>query len=119
MILLGWPSPATARRPLPEGEPKLAAQPHRPVFGGNWAADHAKNSKRQTRDSKRSSAARQRVLDQVVNMIEGDFVDAREDFESARRLVLEKYQDCGFHRRTTGLYARNLFNDDRRVGREG
>src|SRR6266545_4209990 len=98
MIFLGLPSPTAARRPLPEGEARIFER---------------------LRNSKPNSAARERVFDQVVNMIESDFVDAREDFESARRLVLEKYQDRRFHRRTTDLYARNLFNDDRRVGREG
>src|SRR5262245_64552815 len=52
-------------------------------------------------------------------MIEGDFVDPRQDFESARRFVLEKYHDRRFDRRTAGLYAGNFFDHDRCVGREG
>ena len=52
-------------------------------------------------------------------MIEGDFVDPRQDFESTRRFVLEKYHDRRFHRRAAGLHARNFFDHDRRVGREG
>ena len=79
MIPLGWPSPAAARRPLPEGEAKLAAQSNRAVFGGNWADD--------ANNSKRYSAARQRVFDQVVNIVEGDVVDGPLNLEKARRLA--------------------------------
>src|SRR2546422_11436891 len=46
----------------------------------------------ETRHSKPNSATRQRVFDQVVNMIEVDFVEAREVLKSARRPVLRKYQ---------------------------
>jgi hypothetical protein len=76
------------------------------------------NSQPGNRNSEPHSAAGQRVFDQVINVVEVNFIDAREDFESARRLVLEKDHNRGFNRRTAGLHTRNLFDDDRRVGRE-
>jgi hypothetical protein len=53
-------------------------------------------------------ATGKRILDQIVDVIKRDFVDARENFESPRRLVLEKNQDCGFDGGTAGFHAGNL-----------
>ena len=62
---------------------------------------------------------RERIFDQIVDVIEGHLVDARENFESPRWLVLEKNHDRRFHWRTAGLHAGNLFDDDRRIGGKG
>ena len=66
-----------------------------------------------------ASATGQGIFNQIVDVIKRDFVDSGENFESPRRLVLEKNHDRRFHRRTTGLHAGNLFDDDGRIRREG
>ena len=58
------------------------------------------------------------VFDQIVNVVEGDLVDPRQNFEYARRFVLKKDHDGGLHRRAAGLDARHLFDDDERLRRK-
>ena len=66
-----------------------------------------------------ASTTGQGIFNQIVDVIKRDFVDPGENFESPRRLVLEKNHDRGLHRRTTGLYAGHLLYNDGRLRREG
>src|SRR4030095_6629858 len=65
-----------------------------------------------------ASTTGERIFDQIVDVIEGDFVDARENFKSPRWLVLEKNHDRSFDGVASVFYTGNLFDHNRRVGRK-
>jgi len=65
-----------------------------------------------------SSTTRKRIFDQVVDVVEGDFVDGLLDFVEAGWLAFEKREDRSLDRRAAGLHAGDLFDNDRGIGRE-
>jgi hypothetical protein len=60
-----------------------------------------------------ASTTRQGILDQIINLVEGDVVDGALDFEEAGRFAFEEDDDGGFDRRAAGFYAGDFFDDDR------
>ncbi len=59
-----------------------------------------------------SSAARHRVFDQIIDVIEGNFVDRPLHFEKAWRRVLLHRHDGGFDRRTGRFDAGDFLDHD-------
>src|SRR5689334_7956487 len=63
-------------------------------------------------------AAGHRILDQVINVVEGYFVDRLLDFEGAGRRISFHCHDRGFDRRTLVFDAGYFLDDDRNILRK-
>ena len=62
-----------------------------------------------------SSTTRKRIFDQVVDVVEGDFVDGLLDFVEAGRLAFEEGENGSFNGWTARLDAWNVLDDNRRT----
>src|SRR5918992_181299 len=60
----------------------------------------------------RISTTGQGILDQIVDVVESDLVDARQNLKHPRWFALQEHHDGGFDGRTAGLDAGNFFDDN-------
>ena len=60
----------------------------------------------------------QRILDQVIDVVEGHFMNPREDLEHAGRFIFEKYHEGSFDGWTACFDAGNFLDDDGSIGRK-